>query len=61
MEIRIEDDGVGFDPESALSENRGLSGMRERAQLVGGTFQVESERGKGTMIQIQLPLQEDRA
>jgi signal transduction histidine kinase len=61
MEIRIEDDGVGFDPESALSENRGLSGMRERAQLVGGTFQIESERGKGTMIQIQLPLQEDRA
>jgi PAS domain S-box-containing protein len=58
MELRIEDNGSGFDPESALSKNRGLGGMRERAQLVGGTFEIGSVRGEGTKIVIRLPLGE---
>lgn len=60
MEIQIEDDGAGFDPQVALALNRGLSGMRERVQLVGGTFQVESEKGKGTRKLIRLPLREEQ-
>jgi PAS domain S-box-containing protein len=59
LEIRIEDDGVTFDVESALAKNRGLAGMRERAQLVGGTFQIESEPGRGTRKLIRLPLPGD--
>ncbi|MEW6401888.1 MAG: PAS domain S-box protein [Chloroflexota bacterium] len=59
MEIQIEDDGVGFDPQIALAKNRGLSGMRERAQLVGGAFQIESENGKGTRKRVRLPLREE--
>lgn len=59
MEIRIDDDGVSFDAESALAKNRGLSGMKERAELVGGTFQIESEKGKGTQKFIRLPLQDE--
>lgn len=61
LEIEIEDDGVGFDPESALAKNRGLSGMRERAGLVGGTFQIDSQKGKGTRKIVRLPLQEEIA
>lgn len=61
MELRIEDDGTGVDAKSALGKNRGLSGMRERARLVGGTFEIESETGKGAKIMIRLPVQEDAA
>ena len=56
MEIQIEDNGRGFDPEVALTQNRGLSGIRERAGLLGGSFRVESQKGKGTRKWIQLPL-----
>lgn len=59
LEIQIEDDGAGFDPESAFAKNRGLSGMRERALLVGGDFQVESEAGKGARKLIRLPAREE--
>ncbi len=59
MEIQIEDDGAGFDPQVALALNRGLSGMRERVQLVGGIFQIESETGKGARKFIRLPLREE--
>lgn len=58
LEIQIEDDGAGFDVESALAQNRGLSGMRERAQLAGGAFRVESQTGKGAKLFIELPLTE---
>ena len=54
----IEDDGIGFDPSRAdSSRNRlGLYGMRERAELLDGTFYLESEPGKGTTIFIEVPL-----
>ena len=58
MEITIVDDGVGFDPQAALDQHRGLSGMRERVHLLGGSFQIESQPGKGTKKFIQLPLTE---
>ena len=58
MEIRIEDNGVGFDPQAALALNRGLGGMRERVQLVGGTFDIESEPGRGARKTIRLPWKE---
>ena len=56
MEIQISDDGAGFDVESALAKNRGLGGIRERVNLVGGSFQVESQIGNGTRKIIRLPL-----
>lgn len=56
----VEDDGRGFDmhemerrgPESAL----GIFGMRERADLVGGTVSIESVPGRGTSVHLRLPL-----
>lgn len=52
----VEDDGRGFDPDSASGTHRlGLYGMRERAQLLGGTLHIDSEPGQGTMVFFSLP------
>jgi signal transduction histidine kinase len=55
---RVEDDGVGFDvgaaPEDELG-HLGLTSMRERAELAGGWFRVESERGHGTTVEFWVP------
>lgn len=58
LTIEIEDDGKGFDPHQALEKRRGLSSMRERVQLAGGTFQIESRAGDGARLFIRLPLEE---
>jgi len=52
----VEDDGVGFDPGDAgtTRQGLGLSGMQERASLVGGTLQIESAAGKGTTILVRM-------
>lgn len=54
--ISIRDDGQGFDP-SAAATGRGLTGMRERIELFGGSIEVSSELGKGTEIAATVPLQ----
>lgn len=52
----IEDDGVGFDPVMALHGGRlGLVGMRERAEMLGGSLVVESSEGKGTTVVAEVP------
>ena len=52
----IEDDGIGFDPVLALHSGRlGLLGMRERAEMIGGSLIVESAEGKGTTIAAEVP------
>jgi len=47
LKLIVDDNGVGFDVEEALArrDSFGLSGMRERVALLGGTFQVESNPG----------------
>ena len=52
----VEDDGVGFDPGDAgtTGQGLGLSGMQERASLVGATIQIESTAGKGTTILVRM-------
>ncbi len=52
----VEDDGVGFDPEAALTNGRlGLFGMRERAEMLGGTLTIESAPGAGTTVFVEIP------
>ncbi|MBN9517185.1 PAS domain-containing protein [bacterium] len=51
----VEDDGRGFDPEGAGQGRLGLVGMRERVALVGGTLEVESSPGGGTMVIARVP------
>jgi signal transduction histidine kinase len=50
----IEDDGDGFDAAKAAGD--GITGMRERVALLGGRFQIESTRGAGTALVVELPL-----
>jgi signal transduction histidine kinase len=55
MVLRISDDGQGFNPQQAeASGHFGLTGMRERAALVGGTLTVTSEPGSGTVVQMTI-------
>jgi two-component system CheB/CheR fusion protein len=53
----IEDDGVGFDvlDSTSVRTGIGLASMRERASLVGGSFEVESVPGRGTSIFVKAP------
>jgi PAS domain S-box-containing protein len=57
----VEDDGCGFDLGEAPAggDGMGLTGMRERATLVGGELEVESAPGGGTTIYVRVPLVQD--
>ncbi|HTY63055.1 MAG TPA: sensor histidine kinase [Acidobacteriota bacterium] len=58
----IEDNGQGFDFAAANEKGDqclGLLGMRERVNLLGGSFVIESAPGEGTTIRVRIPLAED--
>lgn len=56
--LQVQDDGPGFDPRAKLREFKtsGLTGMLERAELLGGEFLVESAPGEGTCLTVDLPI-----
>jgi signal transduction histidine kinase len=55
--LRIEDDGVGFEPDRRLSATHfGLANLRDRAAAFGGTLAIESGPGSGTRIIVGLPI-----
>jgi PAS domain S-box-containing protein len=60
VRMEIKDDGKSFPVESRLngkgSTRLGLLGMRERSEMVGGNFCVESVPGQGTTIRVEIPL-----
>jgi signal transduction histidine kinase len=62
--VIVEDNGCGFDPERVISLNGayrlGLLGMKERAELAGGTCHIESSPGNGTTIYVRIPVKNDR-
>jgi signal transduction histidine kinase len=56
VELELRDDGVGFDPEAPEPEGHyGLTMMRERAKVGGGTFDISSAPGEGTSITVRFP------
>jgi signal transduction histidine kinase len=59
VRLEINDNGCGFAIEGAgtvrVSKRLGLLGMRERVEMVGGSFSVESAPGKGTAVRIRIP------
>jgi len=64
--LEIEDDGLGFDVAAVNKsyDTRGSLGMvnlRERAELVNGLLNIDSAPGKGTRIQVYIPLSEEAA
>jgi len=58
--MEVKDNGKSFEMQSVLSTKRnqrlGLLGMRERVEMVGGRFAVESALGKGTTIRAEIPI-----
>jgi signal transduction histidine kinase len=57
--VTIQDQGRGFDPEAAEAEyeSTGLGGMRERVNLIGGSFEIRSNPGRGTLVNARIPTQ----
>jgi signal transduction histidine kinase len=54
-ELQVQDDGVGFDPQSPRA-GTGLRGIRERCAFFGGDCSVESSPGAGARLQARIPL-----
>ncbi len=58
MVLSVFDDGSGFDTDGASAqEGSGLQGMRERANLVGGSLELRSVRNQGTRVHLRVPLE----
>src|SRR3954462_14042545 len=58
VELRVRDNGHGFDPSGGPDGGIGLSGMAERARLVGGELTVTSSPGSGTRVRLCIPEEE---
>jgi signal transduction histidine kinase len=61
VRLLVRDEGRGFQPDEAMKSNGpgervGLSGMRERVSLLGGRFELHSERGSGTTVKVEVEL-----
>ncbi len=61
--LEVQDNGRGFEPPPLIGRNAterhehiGLRGMRERAELIGGTLEVKSEPGAGARVRVEIPI-----
>lgn len=57
---RVRDHGTGFDPEDGTTEGLGLSSMKERVSLLGGSFGLVPEEGGGARAEVRLPLMREK-
>ena len=62
LRLTVEDDGSGFDPDELedgadASEGLGLFDLRQRADALGGTIDIDSEPGSGTRVVVRVPMQ----
>ncbi|MFG6430856.1 CHASE3 domain-containing protein [Roseateles sp. LYH14W] len=55
LQLQIRDDGQGFNPEAVGAGHHGLLGMRYRIESLGGTLQLLSTPGRGTLVLARLP------
>jgi two-component system, NarL family, sensor histidine kinase UhpB len=59
LKLIIRDDGLGFRSRNLSelpSKHLGIEGMRQRAIILGGALDIKSEPGKGTLIEVRLPV-----
>jgi signal transduction histidine kinase len=61
VRLTIEDDGIGFSPETTYDRGHGLRNMDSRTRGLGGHFTVETHPGRGTRIIVDLPLEPQHA
>lgn len=63
LKLTISDDGRGFDPQAIQQRydgHLGLIGMRERAESMGGRITINSQPGKGTTVELSVPIKETK-
>jgi signal transduction histidine kinase len=56
LELIIEDDGIGFDPDAIRSGHYGIVGLREQAELIGAELHIDSRLNVGTTLRLSLRL-----
>ena len=57
--MQIFDDGIGFDQtQIALKDGLGINQIEARIQIMKGKLEINSQKGKGTQINVELPVQE---
>lgn len=56
VELTVQDWGAGFEPGKVRKKRYGLSGVKERARLLGGSAEIVTRLGQGTTISVELPL-----
>ncbi len=60
VELKVSDNGVGFRQRASANKKRrdtfGLISMRERARGLGGTFEIQSKKGQGTLVRVVVPV-----
>ncbi len=63
VSMKIQDNGIGFDPAlaRAIPGHLGLTSMQERIEALGGTITIDSQPGKGTRLQVELNLEQEVA
>ena len=54
VSLSIQDDGVGFDPESGTNRGLGLIGIQERVRELDGKVTIISQPGKGTIVEVEV-------
>lgn len=59
--VRVSDDGQGFDVEAVADTRFGLEGIRQRCRLFGASPRIESCPGRGTTIEVVLPVPDEPA
>ena len=58
IRVQVDDNGKGFDPDAVQeSKSLGLKLIRERVEMMGGTFEIDSAVGKGSRVIFTLPVQ----
>ena len=61
LALQVVDDGKGFDLDEVKDSGLGLAGMRERAELLGGEFAIESSAQTGTRLRLTVEMQPARS
>jgi PAS domain S-box-containing protein len=57
LRLEVADNGIGFDPGDARSgDHHGLENMRTRARAIGATLTIDTSRGGGTRVRLEMPL-----
>ncbi len=57
LELRVDDDGIGFDDEAiVVAGHFGLANLRQRSEALGGTMDIATSPGRGTRLRIRIPI-----